>query len=369
MTYVGRNGAVVGLAVVTSAGADAPSEEAVRALDNWAALLRTRRLVSAGVAPLCAGAVRAREEVDAVLSGTAGPVAVVGGLPVDALVAARWRARGVVSVAVAEQVPPGAVAVIGPAGATPEVRAGLAGRGVTVVDATCGKVADLHAQIRAFVAGGEAVLVAGRSTDAVTPGLTAQAAPGQVKVLENLEHAMAVPVPDPARVAVVIAPGRPVEDAEVITETVRARFGHVLPQNPASYCHAADDRAHTLQRLAHSCDTVLIAGLLDEPEAQEALRVVEEAGAPARLIHSPEDIRPEWLRHTAAIGVTATSTTDPALLTRILHALSGAGPTAVTTQHTTTGGRVASVPRLAFGRRPRRGTRRARRTNRRIRPA
>ncbi|MFJ3220291.1 hypothetical protein ACIPLC_30770 [Kitasatospora sp. NPDC086801] len=361
MTYVARNGTVVGLAVVTAVGADGPSTATVCALDNWAAVLRTRRLVSAGVAPLCAGVVRAREEVDAVLGGTAGPVAVVGGVPVDAVVAARWRARGVVSVAEADQVPAGAVAVIGPAGTTPAVLARLAERGVTVVDATCGKVADLHAQIRAFVAGGEAVLVAGRFTDAVTPGLTAQAAPGQVRVLENLEQAMTMPVPDPARVAVVIAPGQPVEDAEVITEAVRARFGHVLPQNPASYCHAADDRAHTLQRLAHSCDTVLIAGLLDEPEIREALRVVEEAGAPARLIRGPEDIRPEWLRHTAAIGVTATSTTDPALLTRILHALSGTGPTAVTTQHTTTGGRVASAPRLAFGRRTRRSRRRAHR--------
>ncbi|MEV0266358.1 hypothetical protein AB0I49_34125 [Streptomyces sp. NPDC050617] len=350
LSYVGRDGRAVGLGAVS-----APvSEPAVaRALAVWTRVMRTRRVVVAGTDPWCGGARRTLTAVDAALASGAGPLALLGGAVLEPALERDGRTGRVLVTAMdVEAVPDGATVIIGPEGAPPAIRAGLASRGVRPVDTGCPLIAAAQDEVRRFAAMGETVIVVGRPGDAVAAGLVRQA-PGAVRVVESEEGARRVRVADDARVAVVLQPGLPVEETERVAEAVRARFGHVLPQDPATYCHAAGDRIRTLRGLAAACQVVLVVGPVRA--ARPAVAVLERAGTGAYAAGAAGDVRPQWLSGAGAVGVTAVSGVSPAAVSGVLEALSGLGPCAVTRQETFTtampaaAGEVPDAPSGAGG--------------------
>ena len=314
LSYLGRDGRPVGLAAVSRPGVGAAV--VAGALDQWAAVIRTRRLVAGGVEPLCAGAQRARAMVDG-LAKSGRPTVVLA--PVAAAPLPDPLAE-------LESAPNDAVVVIGPAGVAPALRERIVAGGRALVDAACPLALAAQAEVRRFARQGETVVLVGRRGHGAVPGLMGQA-DGQVRLVEDLVQAQQVEVADPARVAVVLQPGLPVGEAELVAEAVRNRFGHVLPQHPSTYCHAADDRLRALTQLADACAVVLVAG--PEPSAREVVRTIEQAGADAYAVSGPGDVRPGWLDRRASVGVTASAGADPGLVEELLRALSGLGPCAV----------------------------------------
>ncbi|MEV0277653.1 hypothetical protein AB0I22_14920 [Streptomyces sp. NPDC050610] len=331
LSYVGRDGRAVGLGAVS-----APVSEPVvaRALAVWTSVMRTRRVVAAGTDSWCGGARRTLTAEDAALASAAGPLALLGGAALEPALERDGRTGRVLLTAVdVEAVPDGARVVIGPEGVPPATRAGLAARGVRPVDTGCPLIAAAQDEVRRFAATGETVIVVGRPGDAVAAGLVRQA-PGAVRVVENEEDARRVRLADDARVAVGLQPGLPVEETERVAEAVRARFGHVLPQDPATYCHAAGDRIRALRGLAAACQVVLVVGPVRA--ARAAVAVLERAGTEAYVVGTAGDVRPQWLSGAGAVGVTAVSGVSPVAVSGLLEALSGLGPCAMRRQETST---------------------------------
>lgn len=328
LSYLNRDGSAVGLAAVSPPGPAAAVVTA--ALDQWAAVMRTRRLVVGGLEPLCAGVRRARAVVDAVAEGGR-PTAVLAPDPVAAapVIGRGGAVRGTEPTAELERLLDGAAVVIGPAGAAPALRARIAAPGRPLLDAGCPLALAAQAEVRRFARQGETVVLVGRSGHGAVPALLGQA-DGAVRLVENLAQARQLEVADPGRVAVVLQPGLPVGEAELVAEAVRSRFGHVLPQHPSTYCHAADDRLRALTQLAHACAVVLVAG--PEPSAREVVRVIEQAGADAHAVRGPEEVRSDWLARRASVGVTAAAGAEPGLAEGLVRALSGLGPSAVELQ-------------------------------------
>ncbi len=337
LSYLGRDGAATGLAAVSAPG---PAAAAVTAaLERWAAVMRTRRLVVGGVEPLCAGVRRARAVVDAVAE-SGRPTVVLAPDPVAAgpVIGRGSAVRGTESAAELEHILDGAVVVVGPAGVAPALRARIAAQGRTPVDAVCPLALAAQAEVRRFAQQGETVVLVGRNGHGAVPALLGQAAAGSVRLVEDLAQARQLEVADPGRVAVVLQPGLPLGEAESVAEAVRKRFGHVLPQHPSTYCHAADDRLRALTQLARACAVVLVTG--PAASARETVRVIEQAGAAAYAVLGPEGVRPGWLKGRASVGVTAAAGAEPGLVQALVRTLSGLGPCAVELQE---GATVAST--------------------------
>lgn len=329
LSYLGRDGRAVGLCVVTRTGHEAKA--AAGSLARWAAVMRTRRLLVAEEQPLCAGARRALGAVDRALESDGEPVFLLGGWADSTLTGS--AARGATPVARAEAVPLGARVVIGPAGVPTQVQADLAARDLTVVDTVCPLAAAVQGEVRRFAEQGESVVLVGRSGHAALPALVGQA-PEAVHLVESVEQARSIELADPGRVAVVVQPGLPVEEAELIAEAVRSRFGHVIPQHPSTYCYAASDRGRGLVELAASCGVVLVVG--PEYTAPATVNVIERVGGAAYPVAAPGDILPAWLAGVACVGVTAAPGAAPGLVTEVLRALTGLGPCAVVARRTLT---------------------------------
>ncbi|MDQ3432484.1 MAG: hypothetical protein M3467_09750, partial [Actinomycetota bacterium] len=199
-----------------------------------------------------------------------------------------------------------------------------------------------HSEVRRFAERGMTVIVVGRAGHAVVPGLLGQSA-GSVRLVESVRDVAEIRVPEGCEVAVVLQPGVPVEKLEPIAEAVRARFGHVVPQHPSSYCYAAGDREASLAALAASCGVVLVAA--PAGDGAPTLRVITGAGGVAYRVSAPGDILPSWVAGVACIGVTAAPGAAPGLVPGILRALSGLGPSVTVRQEVvTSAGGLAPPP-------------------------
>ncbi|WP_424211167.1 hypothetical protein ACN20G_03160 [Streptomyces sp. BI20] len=326
VSYRARDGRTGGLGAVTRAGG---TEEylLIRELAAWSSVMRTRRLVAAADEPLCQGLRRALVALDR--------LTVPGGRPAHGL---GWPADlppeyDLRRVDHADLVPDGGLLVLGPAGLAGGHRAAAdrarAERRVTVVDTICPLVTRVGEEVRRFAAEGEEVVLVGDPGHAVTPGLLDRAGPGRAHTVTTVADAAELSVADPERIAVVWQPGRAVERAEPVAEALRARFGHVLPQHPASLCHAAGDRERAVRALIDSCDVVLAVG------ADRVLTELVAAGAETvRLVTGPGDVRWTWLAGAASVGVTAGPAAPRVAVEAVLRALGGLGPCDLTRQHT-----------------------------------
>lgn len=338
-SYVGRDGRAVGLCVVTRRGTEA--ETARKCLDAWSAVMRTKRVTVAGADPLCPGARRAVETVEGLRASTRGPVTVLAG-SVGTDVAEDLARHGAV-LASADATASDSVLVVGPAGAQPTAWEDAVRRGVTVVDAVCPLVAAAQAEVRRFTEQGESVVLVGRVGHAVAAALVGPEA-SAVRVVEGTEDVAGVQVADPSRVAVVLQPGLPVEQAERVAEAVRDRFGHVLPQHPGTYCHAASDRVHTLAALAFSHDVVLVAG--PSRTARAMASAIERTGGTAHALARPEDLLPQWLAGAASVAVASAPGAVSGQVTAVVSALEGLGPCSTVRQEFVTTALRPASPRV-----------------------
>ncbi|MFJ1584283.1 hypothetical protein ACIOC1_13295 [Streptomyces sp. NPDC088197] len=329
LSYLQRDRQAAGLAGAAPSGGASIALQ--RALASWRAVMRTRQFVVAEGDPLCWGAVRAQALLDGALSAGGGQVRILAGTMPHYSAGAGDEGHSALSTDELDRVAAGTRVVIGPAGVAPTVRASLVRQGLRVIDATCPLVTAAQAEVRRFAAHGESVLLIGPRDSAVLPGMVGQA-PDAVRTVHDVAEAGDIRVEAPGRVAVVTAPGTPGERNRMVAEAVRGALGHVLPQDPTTYCHAASDREHALLRLAASSDAVLVLGRQNSP----TLASLRNSGVRAYGAARSAEVRPAWLAGAAAVGIVAAPGASPALMADTLRALTGLGPSAVTRQVTTT---------------------------------
>ncbi|HEU5158575.1 MAG TPA: 4-hydroxy-3-methylbut-2-enyl diphosphate reductase [Streptosporangiaceae bacterium] len=339
-SYRDRTGPAVGFGAA-AATADAAAMAAARAaVAEWAAVLRTRRLLLAATDPACAGARRARERAERLLgrTGAAGPrLYVYGRLTWNPAVAAELERRGAVFVAGLDRVPEGATLLLPAHGAPPDVRAEAAARHLRVIDATCPLAAAAHDATRAYAARGDTIAVIGDPGHASAAATRGQA-PGRTLQVRGVADVAALDVPDPRRLSYVLQPGMPVEAVTPIVAALRARYPALRGQHPDQFCYAASDRLAAIRGASTLSDRTLVLGGADCADSQ---RLLEVAGG-ARLVTAAGDLRPEWLAGAATVTLTCGLGAAPGLPAEVIATLSGLGPLSVVERRVTS--EVVAVP-------------------------
>ncbi len=365
-----RDGSVAGLGAA-AAGADRrAAAAAMAAVEEWAAVTGTRRLVLAG-RPWCGGALRALEAARRMVTtygipdgqvvpaagaggragagpagagpagagpagaGPAGaepatgrPVYILGELagPPEAL--SDLAAGGAVAITSLDGLAPGDVVVFPAAGVAPSVLAQAAALGLTVMDATCPVVARVQDEAEQLAADGEDLLLIGLAAGAAAAGITGRA-PGRATVVETAGGTAALRVVDARRVSYLLQPGIPVESATSMIAALRSRFPAARGPHPDALCYAPSDRAQTIRAVAAGSDLMLVLGDPDSADARQACGLARAGGARTQVIASAGDLTPALLSGVTAIGMAESTSARSALAGQVIAALSGLGPLSV----------------------------------------
>ncbi len=332
-TCAQRDGSTAAVAAAASPADRVAVAAARMAVEEWSAVLGTRRLLAAG-SPWCDGAARALDEARRAVNGRTA-VHVYGDLAADPDAIAELAGQGAVFVTSLEEVPDAGTVVFPAHGVPAAVHAAAAARGLEVIDATCPLVTWAHGEARKFAERGDDVVLVGQPGHAAVAGLTGQA-PAKTTLVSSSAGTATLRVPDPRRVSYLLQPGIPVEDSAPVTAALRSRFPALHGPNPDGFCYAASDRAQTVRAIASACDTMLVLGAADAPDSRQVCGIARDGGTRAHIVSEAGDIVPAMLAGAGVIGLAESTSARPALAGQVTEALSGLGPLSVTTRRVST---------------------------------
>jgi 4-hydroxy-3-methylbut-2-enyl diphosphate reductase len=302
-------------------------------LAAWLAVARPRTLLLAAPRSFCAGVERAIDTVRGTLDAVAGPVYVRRQIVHNRHVVAELEAAGALFVEELDAVPEGATVVFSAHGVAPAVRAEAAGRGLSVVDATCPLVAKVHAEARRFADRGDTVILVGHDDHEEVEGTVGEA-PDRIVTVATSADVATVQVEDPTRVSYLTQTTLSVDESEEVVTALRARFPQLRGPASADICYATTNRQEALSAVAADCDVVLVVGSANSSNSQRLVELAQRGGTRAHLIDGPTDIRPSWLAGVGTIGLTAGASAPPELVEAVVAALGGLGPLAVEERET-----------------------------------
>jgi 4-hydroxy-3-methylbut-2-enyl diphosphate reductase len=198
-------------------------------------------------------------------------------------------------------------------GASPDVSAAARAKGLNVVDATCSDVVRTHDLVRALTDDGYHVAYIGRRGHPEPAGVMG-VAPEHTTLVETIEEANSVDLPDGYPLAVTCQTTLSVWDTQAIIDVLVRRFPAMEVHN--EICRATQERQEAAVLAATDVDCIVVVGSSRSSNSQRLVQVVNErAGKPAYLVDTVADLDPAWFVGVATVGVTSGAST-PTQLTR-----------------------------------------------------
>ena len=296
---------------------------------NRAPALPALRVLIAAPRGFCAGVDRAIQIVELALERFGAPIYVRHEIVHNRFVVDRLKDMGAVFVDELDEVPDDRPVVFSAHGVPKTVPAQAQSRGLTYVDATCPLVSKVHRQAQRLIEEGRHILFIGHAGHPEVIGTFGQVPPESITLVETVEDAQSVAIPEQANLAFLTQTTLSVDDTAAIVEALRVRFPDIRAPRSEDICYATSNRQAAVKAIAAECDRMLVIGAPNSSNSLRLAEVAERMGVPARLIERAADIDWEWLGTPTTLGVTAGASAPEVLVREVVARLQSLGATRV----------------------------------------
>ncbi|HEV3106496.1 MAG TPA: 4-hydroxy-3-methylbut-2-enyl diphosphate reductase [Trinickia sp.] len=252
----------------------------------------------------CAGVDRAIEIVERAIALFGAPIYVRHEIVHNAYVVEDLRKKGAVFVEQLDEVPAGSTVIFSAHGVSKAVREEAETRGLRIYDATCPLVTKVHIEVAKMRQEGLDIVMIGHKGHPEVEGTMGQCGEGMYLV-ESIEDANALEVPDPQRIAFVTQTTLSVDDASGIIAALKGKFPSIREPKKQDICYATQNRQDAVKFMAPQCDVVIVVGSPNSSNSNRLREVAEKRGVAAYMVDSPDQIDPAWIVGKRRIGVTA----------------------------------------------------------------
>jgi 4-hydroxy-3-methylbut-2-enyl diphosphate reductase len=222
------------------------------------------------------------------------------------------------------EVPEGSVVVLSAHGVAPEVYSNSEGRHLRVIDATCPLVTKVHLEARRFARQGRTIVLIGHAGHEEVVGTSGQA-PERTILVQTVDEARAVQVPDPDDVSYLTQTTLSVDETNEIIAVLRERFPNLQGPPKEDICYATQNRQDAVKEVARRADLVLVIGSDNSSNSRRLVEVARAAGAPAHLVDDESEVEAAWLEGVQTLGLTSGASAPEWLVDRMLGWLADRG--------------------------------------------
>jgi len=276
----------------------------------------------------CAGVERAIEIVERALEKFGAPIYVRHEIVHNDHVVADLREKGAIFVEDLEEVPLGARVIMSAHGVALRVREHAALRQLEVFDATCPLVTKVHVEVKKLRADGYEIVMIGHSGHPEVEGTMGQTDTGMYLV-EDVQDVETLEVKTPEKIAYVSQTTLSVDDTQVIVGALQKKFPAILAPKKSDICYATQNRQDAVKDMTKHVDVVLVVGSPTSSNSNRLREVAERFGVDAYLVGSAAELKPEWLKEAARVGITAGASAPEALVQGLLAAVKELGAASV----------------------------------------
>jgi len=279
------------------------------------------RVLIAAPRGFCAGVDRAIQIVELALERFGAPVYVRHEIVHNRFVVDRLRDLGAIFVDELDEVPDDRPVVFSAHGVPKAVPAAAQDRGLTYVDATCPLVSKVHRQAERLIEEGRHILFIGHAGHPEVIGTFGQVPAGSMTLVETVEDAGNINVPEAATLAFLTQTTLSVDDTTAIVEALKTRFPEIRAPRSEDICYATSNRQAAVKAIAPECDRMLVIGAPNSSNSLRLAEVAERIGVPARLIERASNIDWDWLGQPTTLGLTAGASAPELLVREVVDAL------------------------------------------------
>ena len=283
-----------------------------------------KRVLLASPRGYCAGVERAVETVERALRLYGPPVYVRRQIVHNAHVVRELESRGAVFVADETDVPEGATLVLSAHGVSPSVYARAEERRLNTIDATCPLVTKVHVQARRYAADGYAIVLIGHAGHEEVVGTMGEA-PRSISLVQSVEEAEALELPEGQEVAYVTQTTLSVDETAEIVSALRRRFPHMRAPQRDDICYATSNRQWAVKQMLDDVDLLLVIGSANSSNSNRLVEVARAAGVEAHLIEDETEIDETWLDAAETVGLTSGASAPESLVVRVCDWFRGRG--------------------------------------------
>jgi 4-hydroxy-3-methylbut-2-enyl diphosphate reductase len=280
------------------------------------------RVLIAAPRGFCAGVDRAIQIVELALERFGAPIYVRHEIVHNRFVVDRLKDLGAVFVDELDEVPDDRPVVFSAHGVPKSVPSAAQTRNLTYVDATCPLVSKVHRQAERLIEEGRHILFIGHAGHPEVIGTFGQVPPDSITLVENVEDAQSVAVPEGAELAFLTQTTLSVDDTAAIVEALKQRFPAIRAPRSEDICYATSNRQAAVKAIAPECDRMLVIGAPNSSNSLRLAEVAQRLGVEARLIERAKDIDWDWLGQPRVLGLTAGASAPEVLVREVVDALS-----------------------------------------------
>ncbi|GAC1317385.1 MAG: 4-hydroxy-3-methylbut-2-enyl diphosphate reductase [Thermoleophilaceae bacterium] len=274
----------------------------------------------------CAGVDRAVQAVEHALDLHGAPVYVRKEIVHNKHVVEELRERGAIFVEEESEVPVGATVVFSAHGVAPSVHEGAARRSLRTIDATCPLVTKVHVEAKRFAERGYTIVLIGHAGHEEVEGTMGEA-PESIVLVETIDDADRLEVPDPDRLAYISQTTLSVDETQSIIVRLRERFPNIIGPRTDDICYATTNRQAAVRQMATACDLLLVIGSRNSSNSNRLVEVARDNGTDSYLIDNESEVEESWLEGKRVIGISSGASAPEGLVQRLVQFFRDRGTT------------------------------------------
>ena len=216
----------------------------------------------------------------------------------------RLQAQGVIFVEEIKDIPIGSHAIFSAHGVSPAVRQQAKEQSLEVVDATCPLVTKVHGEAQRYRRKNFTILLIGHAEHVEVQGTMGEA-PEQMIVIETIQDAEKVQLPDSNQVAYLTQTTLSLDDTFEIIKILKKRFPSIEGPPKDDICYATQNRQNAVKELASQVERILVVGASNSSNTLRLVEVAKAQGTEARRVEEASQIEKTDVERVGSIGITA----------------------------------------------------------------
>ena len=269
----------------------------------------------------CAGVERAVEIVEQAIEQHGPPVYVRHEIVHNRHVVDGLRAKGAVFVEDLDEVPDGGLVVFSAHGVPKAVPAEARRRRLLYADATCPLVSKVHRGVEQHHRNGRTVLLIGHGGHPEVVGTMGQLPEGAVILVEDVEQALSVRVPDPENLAYATQTTLSLRETEDVVAALKRRFPSIAGPRREDICYATTNRQRAVEAIAPRAELTLIIGAPNSSNSMRLVEVARAAGCPrATLVQNAREMDWPLLEGVRVVAISAGASAPEDLVDELIAA-------------------------------------------------
>ncbi len=262
------------------------------------------KVILANPRGFCAGVNMAIESLEKALAKFGSPLYVYHEIVHNRPVVERFSKKGVVFVDKIEDIPEGSTVLYSAHGVSPTIRQDSQKRNLLAIDATCPLVTKVHKEAVKFASEGYTIILIGHEGHDEVLGTMGEA-PGSIVLVQDVQSANNLVLPEDAKVAFLTQTTLSVDEAQDIIKVLKKKFPTIIGPSKDDICYATQNRQEAVKELVPEVDLVIVLGSQNSSNSMRLSELAITLGKPAYLIDSVKEIKNEWLVDAEIVLITA----------------------------------------------------------------